>query len=43
MLASILLLISPFYNANLRAEDWLRVGVFVIVSLAISLKLLFSD
>lgn len=36
-LANILLLISPYYDVGLSAEDWLRVGVFVTLSLAIAI------
>ena len=35
--ANLLLLISPYYNAGLSANDWFRTGVFVIVSIAIAL------
>ena len=35
-LANILLLVSPYYNVGLNAEDWLRMGIFVVVSLAIA-------
>lgn len=34
-LAQIFFLKSPFYQAGITAEDWLRVGIFVIVSLSI--------
>ena len=34
--ANIFLLISPYYDAGVSLEDWLRVGIFVIVSLAIA-------
>ena len=27
---------SPYYNIGITAEDWLRVGIFVVVSLAIA-------
>jgi PAS domain S-box-containing protein len=36
-LANILLLVSPYYDPGITAEDWLRVGVFIILSLAIAL------
>jgi PAS domain S-box-containing protein len=35
-LANILLLVSPYYDAQITAEDWLRLSIFVIVSLAIA-------
>ncbi len=35
-LANVLLLVSPYYNAAITAEDWLRLGIFVLVSLAIA-------
>jgi len=35
-LAHIFLLISPFHNVGVSPEDWLRVGIFVVVSLAIA-------
>ena len=35
-LANILLLVSPYYNVGISAEDWLRVGIFLVVSLAIA-------
>jgi len=35
-LANILFLVSPYYRVGISAEDWLRVGVFIIVSLAIA-------
>ena len=35
-LANLMLLISPYYNVGINAEDWLRVGVFAFVSLAIA-------
>lgn len=34
--ANILLLISPYYNVGISEKDWLRMSVFVIVSLAIA-------
>jgi PAS domain S-box-containing protein len=35
-LANILFLVSPYFNVGVSAEDWLRVGVFTIVSLSIA-------
>jgi PAS domain S-box-containing protein len=35
-LAQILFLASPYYNAGITAQDWLRVGIFIVVSLAIT-------
>jgi PAS domain S-box-containing protein len=35
-LSNILLLVSPYHNVGITAEDWLRLGIFVIVSLAIA-------
>jgi PAS domain S-box-containing protein len=34
--ANILLLISPYHNVGVSPEDWLRAGIFAIVSLAIA-------
>lgn len=35
-LVNILFLVSPYYNVGVSAQDWLRVAVFVAVSLAIA-------
>jgi PAS domain S-box-containing protein len=35
-LANIMLLVSPYYNVGITAEDWLRLGIFTVVSLAIA-------
>ena len=37
LFANILLLVSPYYNAEITAEDWLRWFVFVILSIAITI------
>jgi PAS domain S-box-containing protein len=34
--ANILFLVSPYHNIGITAQDWLRVGIFVVVSLAIA-------
>ncbi len=34
--ANILFLVSPYHNLGITAQDWLRVGIFVVVSLAIA-------
>ncbi len=34
--ANILFLVSPYYNVGVTAQDWLRVGIFTAVSLAIA-------
>jgi len=34
--ANILLLVSPYYNVGITAEDWLRLAIFAIVSGAIA-------
>ncbi|MCB0088647.1 MAG: response regulator [Caldilineaceae bacterium] len=33
--ANIVFLVSPYYNGSIAAQDWLRVGTFVCVSLSI--------
>jgi signal transduction histidine kinase/DNA-binding response OmpR family regulator len=35
-LANLFFVVSPYYNAEITAEDWLRVCIFVIVSLLIA-------
>jgi PAS domain S-box-containing protein len=34
--ANILFLVSPYHDLSITAQDWLRVGIFVVVSLAIA-------
>jgi PAS domain S-box-containing protein len=36
VLANILFLVSPYYKGEITAEDWLRVGIFVVVSVLIA-------
>ncbi len=36
VLANVILLISPFYDIGLSAEDFLRIGVFIVISVAIA-------
>jgi PAS domain S-box-containing protein len=36
VLANILFLVSPYYDGQITLEDWLRVGIFVVVSLLIA-------
>jgi PAS domain S-box-containing protein len=36
VLANLLFLVSPYYPAGITAQDWLRVGMFLIVSVAIA-------